>query len=100
MAAFVGKQPVRVPATQAHSLHPPRTEEQPQACSIGRPEVPDGSGAKAKRQTVAAFVGKQPVRVPARQAHSLHPPRTEEQPQACSIGWRSLTAPVPSTVAS
>ena len=64
------------------------------------PEVPDGSGAKAKRKAVAAFVGKQPVRVPATQAHSLHPPRTEEQPQACSIGRRSLTAPVPSTVAS
>ena len=28
-----------------------------------------------------ASVGKQLLRVPARQAHSLHPPRTEEQPQ-------------------
>ena len=47
---------------------------------------------KAKRKA-AAFVGKQRLRVPDRQANSLHPPRTEEQPQACSIGLRSLTAP-------
>ena len=41
-------------------------------------------------------LAKQPVRVPTKQANSLHPPRTEEQLQACSIGRKSLTAPVQS----
>ena len=41
-----------------------------------------------------ACVGEQPLRVQARHANTLHPPRTEEQPQACWIGRRSLTAPV------
>ena len=41
---------------------------------------------------------QQLVRVPARQApkNSLHPPHTEEKPQACLTGRRSLMAPVQS----
>ena len=26
--------------------------------------------------------------------HTTHPPRTKEQPQACTIGWQSVTTPV------
>ena len=179
---------LRVPARQANSSHPPRTTEQPQACSIrrrsvtadalqphskrnnscdGRPvrqtivsathhgaaaslldwsESRHGSCGAKQRRRWAAFVGKQCscecrpdtinmcalsteeshtlarmmvkdssrlrckamtkeatdfaskqlLQVPARQANSSHPPRTEEQPQACSIGRRSVTAAVQS----
>ena len=126
-------------ARQANSLHPPRTEKQPQACSTGRSDpwllkckakrkAAASVGKQANTQTVcirlhqraaaslpcptswsdhwrlsckpkrkaAAWVGKHLLRVSTKQANNLHPPRTEEQPQACSTGRRSLTAPVPS----
>ena len=55
-------------------------------------EIPVKSPCKAKqrgrrRQPV---VGKQLVRVPARQANSLHASRTEEQQKACLIGMNDL----------
>ena len=65
------------------------TEEQPQACSIGRRLI----RCKAKRKA-AAFVEKHHLRKPAKTVNNLHSPRTEEQPQTCSIGRRRLTAPV------
>ena len=55
----------------------------------GQPRV--GVRCKAKMKA-AAFVGKQLLRVPARQANILHGHRTDEQLQACSIGRRSMTA--------
>ena len=118
-------------ARQANSLHPPRTEEQPQACSTGRSDpwllkckakrkAAASVGKQANTQTVcirlhqraaaslpcptswsdhwrlsckpkrkaAAWVGKHLLRVSTKQANNLHPPRTEEQPQACSTGRR------------
>ena len=121
-----------------HTTHPPRTKEQPQACSRCRrsltaPEqskaeksdrcwqaapasaghtakhfasashqraaasllewsaIPDGSSAKQRRKRMTV-VSKQLLRVPARQPSTLHLPRTEEQPQACSRCRRSMTA--------
>ena len=44
----------------------------------------------------AALVAKQLLQVLTRQANCLHPPRTDEQPQAYSSGRRSLTAPAQS----
>ena len=82
--ASVSKQPVeRVPTRQANSLHPPRTKDQPQACSIGRrsltapvqsKEEGGGSLCQQAARASASQTGKQCV----------HPPRTEDQPQACS----------------
>ena len=46
----------------------------------------DGSDAK-QRGRRRACVGKQLLSVLARQANSLHPPRTAEQPHACSMVW-------------
>ena len=85
---------VRVPARQANSLHPPRTAQQPQACSTGRTSLHDGSHAK-QREEAGGILCRQRSR-PDRQ-NSLHPPRTQAKPQACSTGQRSLTAPVQNT---
>ena len=110
-AACDSKHRLRVPARQANSLHPPRTAQQPQACSTGRRSVtaPVLSKEKEMQQPVLAcssckcFGHRQtvcnrlaPKRFCAKRsavfghfADSLHPPRTKEQPQACSTGRRA-----------
>ena len=58
--------------------------------------VADGSSAKQRGRWRQPLLASSPWECLPRHAHTLHPPRTEEQPQACSIGRWSLTAPVQS----
>ena len=86
-AAFVGKQRLRVPDKQANSLHPPRTDEQPQACSIGgRRSLTASTQRKEEGAGQLLSASSSSKQVLATQAHSLHSPHTDEQPQACWIG--------------
>ena len=73
---------------------PPRTEEQPQACSVARLGGRRFDGVSvAKANTPPPSQRQTHLQVPGwsarwqRRARSLSPPppRTEEQPQACSI---------------